>query len=361
MADNRSRPAAGRGLFIVEGRRRGERTLTETSPRRSLAFLEDEEFVWSRLWPLVYPDEQRTRGRSLAITVHRRRADGQGVAEYLFNGDLRLIAKVYPDPMAGLAINAIYQSFWENGFGPESLFRVPEPIAYLPEYGVMVMHAAPGECLRDVELRDWDRFKGGLVEAARWLAALHRWPHAVGPVAEVADDFSRLERLEGRAAACRPNEADLFTAASDELRRRYELIGKSRIQVQTHGRYHIDHVFLAPGCVTVVDLDRAAVSEPERDVGEFLHRVRWEVARMRLGKDAMNEATEAFLTEYVRQSDHDLSGLVYYWSLSVLSALLGSVCKPRPSGRHGDKRLRHLRREFDRVPGLIEALFDGHD
>ncbi|HEX2068989.1 MAG TPA: hypothetical protein VHH54_02160, partial [Actinomycetota bacterium] len=93
-------------------------------------------------------------------------------------------------------------------------------------------------------------------------------------------------------------------------------------------------------------------------VGEFLHRLRWEVARMRLGKPAMNEVTEEFLAEYARHNDDALSGLLYYWSYSTLFALLGSVCNPRPSGRHGNKRLRHLTKEFERVPRLIEALFD---
>jgi hypothetical protein len=275
-----------------------------------------------------------------------------------------MIAKLYAEQAKGHAVHAIQSTLWERGFGAGSRYRVPQPIAYLPEHGILLMHAAPGESLRGVPLLNWDRFKEGLVEAAGWLGALHRWPYSVGPVADVADDFSRLERLEGEAAACRPNEAELFKGASNELRRRYDSIGTPGMRVQTHGRYHIDHVFLAPGCVTVVDLDRAAASEAARDVGEFLHRLRWEIARMRLGKAAMHEATEVFLAEYIRHSDHDLPGLLYYWSFSILTALLGSVCEPRPSGRHGEKKLRHLRREFDRVPRFTEALFDhprGHD
>ena len=338
--------------------------MSDAPPRTGLGLLQDERFIRARISPFLSPNGESTLQGSIDVTVHRTRGDGRGVVEYRFDGRLRVIAKLYVDQAKGLAVHAIHGALWENGFNAGSRYRVPQPIAYLPEHGILLMDVASGESLRGVPLRNWDRFKEGLAEAARWLAALHRWPHAVGPVADVAEDFSRLARLEGEATACRPTEAELFRAEMDELRRRYESIGTSRMHVQTHGRYHIDHVFLAPGCVTVVDLDRAAVSEAARDVGEFLHRLRWEVARMRLGKAAMHEATEVFLAEYVRHSDRDLSGLPFYWSCSILSALLGSVCKPRPAGRHGDKRLRHLRREFDRVPRLTEALFDrqrGHD
>ncbi|HEX2069506.1 MAG TPA: phosphotransferase, partial [Actinomycetota bacterium] len=295
---------------------------------------------------------------SVGVTVHRVRGDHRGVAEYRFEGGLRVIAKMYADRAKGQAVHAIQSAVWENGFDSGSRYRVPESIGYVPEHGIMLMHAAPGESLRDVPLANWDRFKEGVLEAARWLAALHRWPHAAGPVAEAADDFSRLQRLERDAAACRPDEADRFRAALDELGRRYDSIGTSSARVQTHGRYHIDHVFLSSECVTVVDLDRAAISEAARDVGEFLHRLRWEVARMRLGKPAMHQATEEFLTEYARHTDDGLSGLLYHWSGSILSALLASACRPRPAGRHGNKRLRHLTKEFERVPRHIEALFE---
>jgi hypothetical protein len=337
--------------------------VSDASPT-GLGLLQDERFVRTHFSPLLSPDGTSALLGSDLVTLHRARAEGRCVAEYRFDGNLRIIAKAYPDPRVGLAVNAIHRALWENGFGAASSFRVPQPIAYLPEYGIMLMHVAPGGSLSEMPLRSWDRFKEGLVEAARWLAALHAWPHRVGPVADVADDFSRLERLETEAAARRPDEAEFFGAASDELVRRYESLSEARTLVQTHGRYHSEHVFLAPGCVTVVDVDRAAVSDAARDVGEFLQRLRWEAARMRLGKAAMNEATEVFLAEYVRHSDSGLPGLVFYWSCSVLSMILRSARKSRPAGRHGNKRLRHLKREFERVPGLIEALFDhsrGHD
>ncbi|MDP8955753.1 MAG: aminoglycoside phosphotransferase family protein [Actinomycetota bacterium] len=275
------------------------------------------------------------------------------MAEYRFGGGVRVIAKLYSDAAEGFAIKAIHDALWEKGFGAGSPYRVPEPIGYLPEYGILLMHVAPGEALREVQPRSWAGFKEGLIGAARWLAALHSWPHRVGPAADASDTVSSLERLRAEAAASRPSEADFFEAASHELRRRYDSIREAKTRVQTHGRYHIDHVFLAPECVTVVDMDRVGVSEAARDIGEFLHRLRWEAARMRVGKTAMNEATAVFLAEYVRQTDSDLSSLLYHWSYSIYSMLLRSVSKPRPAGRSGDKRLRHLRREFDRVPRFL--------
>ncbi|HEX2088319.1 MAG TPA: hypothetical protein VHI54_00085, partial [Actinomycetota bacterium] len=150
----------------------------------------------------------------------------------------------------------------------------------------------------------------------------------------------------------------------DELMRRFESKAKSENLVQTHGRYHSGHVFVAPGSVTVVDPDRPPVSEAARDVGEFLHRLRWDVASLQLGEPVMNQVSEVFLVQYVRHSDQDPSSLIYQWSYGILSMLLRSVCRSSPTRRQGEKRLRHLRRESDRAPRLLSAWPDdarGHN
>jgi hypothetical protein len=320
-----------------------------------LGLLEDETFVRGHLWPFVAPQTERAVPGSVVVKVRRTRPDGRRVAEYRFDGKLALIAKLYSDAGQGLAVNGIQRTLWDNGFGLGSPYRVPEPIAYLSDYGVLVMHVAPGEPLRHLMAGSWDKFKEGLIGAARWLAALHAWPYRVGPVREVADDFSRLARLQAAAAACKPDAVDVFKSASHELMNRYTSAGEGRTWVQTHGRYHADHVVVAPDSVTVLDLDRVGLSDPARDVGEFLHRLRLEGGRMDLSRALVDEATETLVREYIRSSGADLSGLPFYWSYSVLSTLLRGACKAAPHPGRDQRRLRFLRKEFEEVPARASS------
>jgi aminoglycoside phosphotransferase (APT) family kinase protein len=296
-----------------------------------LQLLEDERFVRDRVWPLL---SRRGEGgppsSAFGLRVHLRRGDRRrAVAEYSFEGPTRVVAKLYLDAAKGRAAYRILRSLWKRGFGPRSRYRVPEPIAYLAECEVLLMRAAPGDALGGREPRGSEASMDRMSGAARWLAALHASPLRLGPREDVAQDVLRLARRAAKGAASRPDLEDVFRRSLEELARRCPAAAAPGGQVQTHGRYHAEHVFLAPDCVTVVDLDRAALADPGKDVGEFLHRLRWEAAKAGLGDDALEEPTEAFLDEYARHSRVGLSGLAYHWSYSILWSLLGVACRPR--------------------------------
>jgi hypothetical protein len=108
--------------------------------------------------------------------------------------------------------------------------------------------------------------------------------------------------------------------------------------------------------ITVIDLDRAAVTDPMKDVGEFLHRLRWLAAREGWGGEALEESTGAFLTEYARHCPVSLSRLTYHWSYSILRTLLGIACKGGPGERKLEERSRFLQSEFALVPQRTSAF-----
>jgi hypothetical protein len=320
--------------------------------------LEDEDFVWRHVWPLLSGGGKgRRRGSPFTLTMHRIRGDERrAVAEYGFEGPIRVVAKLYRDSSEGRAAYDVLCGLWRRGFGPGSLFRVPEPIAYLFGHGVLLMGAAPGEPLRALPARGRDEFQEGLRNAARWLAALHASPVGPGSGVSVAQSAARLSRRAASAAARRPDLEDVFRTAIQELARRCALAAEPKVQVQTHGRYHAEHVFLAPDCVTVIDLDRAALADPMKDVGEFLHRLRWQGAREGWAGEALEESTEAFLAEYSRHSPVHLSRLTYYWSYSILWTLLGSARKGRLGERKHEERSRFLQAQFALVPQRASAF-----
>ena len=328
---------------------------TDASRSPGVQLLEDEDFVWSRVWPLVSGGARRPPRSSFELTLHRRREDGRAVAEYTFDGSIRVFAKLFPDDAAGRAVHRIHDELCKHGFGPGSPYRVPEPIAYLGEDGVLLVQAAAGDNLAATEAVDPEAFREGVTRAAGWLAALHSSPVAVGPRETVADGVSRLERRVAKAIAACADLEDVFRAALAELEGRCAAAGNSGAYVQTHGRYHAVHLFMAPQCVTAIDLDRAALADPAKDVGEFLFVLR-AIATARRDTDvAADDSCERFLDEYARQQPAPLSGLSFYWSYSVLWALLRLALKDRPSRRGWAERVELLRAEFDSLPRRVAA------
>ena len=324
---------------------------TDGAHRPGLPLLEDQGFVWRCVWPLVSGRGERRPPRPrFELTVHRHREDSRAVAEYRFEGRNRVFAKTYPDAATGRDVYRIHQSLCNRGFGPRSLYRVPEPIAYLDEHGVLLLRPTPGECLAGMETRDRERFEGGVTRAARWLVALHASRLRLGPHASFAPDTFRLARRAAKAAACRPDLGNVIRDALTELGTRYVTAAELGASVQTHGRFHAGHVFVGPEHVTAIDLDRAAVADPAKDVGEFLHGLRSIGARTGIVDSAVEDACEAFLGEYVQHRPAALSELTYYWSCSVLWTLLGLAFKDRPSRRGWKERIEFYRAEFADVP-----------
>jgi hypothetical protein len=330
-------------------------TVAEKS-RRALQLLEDPDFVWRQIWPLVSGGENRPRDGTFELSVHRRRADGRAVAEYGFPGPIRVFAKLYPDPPAGRAVYRIHDELWRNGFGADSPNRVPEPLGYIEEHAVVLLRPVAGNSLVVTELEGREAFDDGVSRAARWLAALHSSPVRLGPRETVEHSMSRLRRRAENAAASRPDLEDVFRNALAELPTRYSASSQTEI-VQTHGRYHAAHVFVSPQCITAVDLDRAALADRAKDVGEFLHVLRV-IANVRKQNDRADDACERFLDEYTRYLPAALSGLTFYWSYTVLWTLLRLALKDRPARKGWTERVEFLRAEFDDVPRRTRAWLD---
>jgi aminoglycoside phosphotransferase (APT) family kinase protein len=288
----------------------------------------------------------------LGADVKRHRAGGhRTVLEYRFDG-LRLFAKRYPGREEALAAYHVLRALWKHGFGPGSPHRVAEPLACFPDWRVLVMRAAPGHHLTALAAQPtaWEE---GLRAAAGWLAQLHASSVGMGPREDMAHGVFRLARRAARAGARHPELEGLLIGLIEELAERASGVPGSRWQTQTHGRYHAAHVFVAPEIVTVIDLDRAALADPAKDVGEFLHRLRGRALLGDLADDAAERATFAFLDEYAARAYAVPAGLVYYWSYSVLSSLLRLV---ELDGEEWERRLDLYRAEFNEIPSRAPTL-----
>jgi hypothetical protein len=328
---------------------------TEAPRPSGLQLLEDKDFVWSRVWPLVSSGESAPPGATFSVTVHRLREDGRAVTEYSFEDGTRVFAKVYPDDAAGRAVYRIHDDLCRNGFGPDSLYRVPMPIGYIDTHAVVLLTPATGECLGALEVRDWQAFEEGVAHAAQWLAALHRSRVTVGAHEDATHGMNRLARRAEKACASCPELESVLRSALAELERRSGITENRSPLVQTHGRFHAGHVFVEPASVTAFDLDRAGLADPAKDVGEFLHGLRSIAARKTTEEEAVEALCRGFLDEYMRDAPGVPSELPYYWSYCVVWGLVRLAFSGRPSRRHWAERIEFLKAELDAVPRRAAA------
>jgi len=132
--------------------------------------------------------------------------------------------------------------------------------------------------------------------------------------------FRLANRLVKAAAGAAFPSAYFSWISLHMLKERFAALPEGRPVVQTHGRFHHDHVFLSPEAVTVIDLDRSRPADPAKDVAEFVRVLRLAAFRAGVDEALTGEVTEAFLAEYLGLVPAAAAGLPHYW-LSFSSEL----------------------------------------
>jgi aminoglycoside phosphotransferase (APT) family kinase protein len=152
------------------------------------------------------------------------------------------------------------------GFQPPSRMTVPEPIAYLPERGLVLQEKVPGRQATDLLLQSSGRACFAAADCARWLAALHECPVPASPAAIDVDAISRWARELGEA---QPDDAGRVDAIANAV---LEELTKPISDVRpSHGDFHPMNIFIAgTQRITGIDIDKFAAREPEADIGWFL-------------------------------------------------------------------------------------------
>jgi hypothetical protein len=254
-------------------------------------------------------------------------------SRYQLDAATVVFAKRYVDGL-GAHSYRVQKAFWEGGFGNGSRFRVPEPLAFLAEQNVFVMRESPGTPLTALLGNDSGEWKAGVREAARWLAALHRSPLRIGDPEPEWDSLKtfRLATRLVKAAAAQPSKRTLLLDVMQMLKERLTDLPEGRRVVQTHGRFHHDHVFLSPESVTVIDLDRSRPTDPAKDVAEFVRVLRLAAFRAGVDEALTDKVTDAFLGQYLALVPDAATGLPHYWLSFLVLSYLGHLRKPASNG-----------------------------
>jgi aminoglycoside phosphotransferase (APT) family kinase protein len=261
------------------------------------------------------------QGRTLdpaACRAHVVQNDGTGPATLFYDveGAGRVFAKLYRDA-SGQHAYQVLSTLWSDGFGPNSRYRVAQPLAFIPDLNLMLARAAPGKELAAATTDE--ELVAGAREAARWLLQLHRSPLRLGEPRYPMEVYHKLLHRLGKAAATRPEQVETLLEQADRLE---ETARKLRLQlVQAHGQFRHIHVFLADDAVTVIDLDRCRPGDPARDVGEYIHRMRTKRYKASGGKSRAEDATRTLLEVYSAELPDNLYNLPFYWGYHNLVSL----------------------------------------
>ena len=293
----------------------------------------ESDFLTKFVVPAAYGKEPDSEGSfECKTTVVQNTGTGRLTLRYDFESGQTLYAKLYTDELGAHSYN-VMKSLWDNGFNRDGRFQVPEPLAFLPDHNFVLMRSVAGAPLAEalngkgpIDLIE------GCREAARWLAAFHRSSIRVG---EPEPDWDSLKifricvRLI-KAAGARREERDFLLDSMHTLKALIKDFPVRGPVAQTHGRYHHEHVFISGDQISVIDLDRSRPTNPAKDVAEFLRVLRMSAFRSHPDMSRADEATEAFLDQYLSEVPEVAASLPYYWSAFLWLSLFGSIKKVAP-------------------------------
>jgi hypothetical protein len=298
------------------------------------AGLMTSEFIESRIRPLCALFLNGHRSECQAAIVQNA-GTGRLTLKYVFGVDCVVFAKLYVDEL-GPHCYQVNRALWEAGFNDESPFRVPKPIGFLPDQGLLLMRGVKGKPLGSVFDGDSSiDLVSGCQKAGEWLASLHRTALRIG-APDTDWDSLKLFRLASRlikAAAMRPEKLDMIRELLEQLEERTNLLRSHRRFVFTHGRFHHDHVFLENCATSVIDLDRCRPSDPAKDAAEFVRVLRLTAFKEGFDMDVAQRATDSFLSAYLDRVPEAMESLGAYWATYVFHSLLGGLKKGRTKGR----------------------------
>lgn len=307
----------------------------------------------------VYGSVGELRGNGLspddcAISIVQNDGTGAATIVYELNEGPSVYAKLYASDGTGAAHGAhsyeVLSALWADGCGASSRYRVSEPLAFLPDYNALLIRGAEGRLVADAQT-DTELAEGSR-EAARWLVRMHSSQVRVGEARYPWEVYHKLMHRLAKASANNPEMVDELIEMSDRFE---ELANKVTIRfVQAHGQFRHIHVFVSDECVTVIDLDRSRPSDPAKDLGEYIHRMRTKKYKATKGASRADEATHAFIEEYSEYLPDNLVNLPYYWGYHTLVSLWRYMKSDTPESPDWSRMLAFYLSEFENATSYLD-------
>src|SRR6266571_230563 len=271
---------------------------------RFSALITQEEFrkelnrLFLSEWHWGIPEEVRFR----PFKAHKTRCTFE-VSGRTGNEWHNVIVKVHAEERSDVfsAMKAVEAS----GFGPDSKFAIPQPLAYSPSLHVLFEEKIEGTWALEIFMN------GSLdeqLETARrcgvWLARFHSAAPSLGGRDKTRELFSATRYYAGHVREF----GGTLGSKSDLLMQKVEVAmpAPNGTELCTgHGSYIPEHVFLSGPRTIIIDIDEHDLADPGRDLAWFCLSLQ----RLGLKKEgsirARDAPVEAFLQAYeaVRGAD----------------------------------------------------------
>ena len=312
----------------------GTRAERESWKQQCEAKFAEPGFIRGKVEPLI-PELAGNGDRAATATFARAKATGRMTLRYDFEQTGAVYAKAYYGNGIGLRAYEWLRLLWKDGFDSESCYRVPEPLGYLAEDGMLLMrevHGTPASELAAEGPRE--KAVEAMRLAARWLLRFH-WSHLealdVEPPCEQIEVL-KTAALLAKVAAQFPERASALIDMVHQLREFAPSAASPVGLVPLHGQYRPAHVLINCDSVCVIDLDKIRLSDPAKDVSRFVHVLK------KTCYEAGGDAARAdllgreFVDEYRKGAPANLANLAYFDGLYALKAFAKVV----KSGKVGE-------------------------
>lgn len=309
------------------------------------------EFIERVVYPVACAPSTRARLSSdCQASIVQDRGTGRLTVSYRFGDDILVFGKLYSDELGPHSFQVL-KGLWEEGLGEGALYQVTKPLLYMPANNFLLMSAAAGTPLMSLIGQDSAELLTSIRQAAQWLVRLHRVPIRVGRAESLWDSLKlfRVVRRLTKAAARVPHERKRLIEMVDALCRKGKQGPGQVPAVQTHGRFHYEHIFVNGGPVTVIDFDRSLPSDPAKDLAEFLSMLRVRAFKRTGTTTTVDAATRLFLEEYLSHLPGNSKNLTIHWGAFLLLNMFHYVKKYEPDNEAYERLIQFYVKEFDAV------------
>jgi hypothetical protein len=214
-------------------------------------------------------------------------------------GDRSLFAKVFAGDADRHA--AVLTALHGAGVSSPHMPRVPEPIGFWPDLGLVVQPVVAGTDLTTVGM---DRSATAstrarpMREAGRALAALHTSAELDGPSATWERDLEELSAYRPLVAHLAPKLVGAYDCLLVWLHTEARALPEPA-PAAGHGAFRTDQVLVEPGGgLMIVDLDGYCRANPARDLANVLAYLEWRAIRRPVDADLVATARRAVLAGY---------------------------------------------------------------
>jgi hypothetical protein len=310
------------------------------------------EFITGVLYPAVGETWSGTRpSLPWEPSLVQNRGTGRVTVRYR-SADTAIYGKLYSDGLGAHSFH-VQRQLRESGFGDDDPYQVARPLLYLTEPNLILVEAAPGVPLLSFLGQDTTEVRRYVRQAARWLVRLHRVPLRIGRAESSWDSLRllkivrRLTKAVARAPRERARLIDMIDALCDKGREAPE----APRCVQTHGRYHAEHVFVSGETTTLIDLDRSCPADPAKDLAEFVSMLRLRTFKQMGTTATADVPTLIFLDEYLSHLPRHGQTLAAHWGAYLLLNMFHYVKKFSPADESYPSMLRFYLGEFETALG----------